>query len=140
MPEQTTAKFSEIAKSLGLSQENAQKLVDVAAENSKFHADEQAKAWAKQREDWVGSLKSDKEFGGDKFNETVERANRAFKQFASPELTKFLAESGFGDNAELIKMFAKIDSKIGDDKILDGAGNIKQDNRSAAEILYPTNK
>ena len=142
MPENVTVnqdllgKFNEVAKGLNLPQENAQKLMDLAAEHGSAILAEQKAQWDTVRDGWVSEIKADKVFGGDKFNETIERAKRALKT-NDPENTMkdFLETTGFGDFPPLIRMLANMDKRYGEDKTVDG-GPAKPDNRTAAQRIY----
>ena len=129
-------KFNEVAKGLNLPQENAQKLMDLAAEHGTAVVAEQKAQWDTIRDGWVTEIKADKDFGGDKFNETIERAKRALKT-NDPENTMkdFLETTGFGDFPPLIRMLANMDKRYGEDKTVDG-GPAKPDNRTAAQRIY----
>jgi hypothetical protein len=128
--------FKETAKDLGLSQEGAQKLVDLGMKLTEQNAAAQQESWDKTRDGWVEQIKSDTEYGGDKFDATLERANRALRQYGSEGLIQFLGDTGYGDNPELIKMFAKIDTATGEDKSIDGSP-ANTDGRSLADVMYP---
>lgn len=134
LAKETLGKFEGLAKELNLSQDKAQKLVDLALDHTKNLVEDQAKQWGEIREGWVNDLKNDKEFGGDKFPETCERAKRTLRTFGSESFFSFLESTGFGDNGELIRMFAKIDKHIGEDKLVDGAYTGPK--KSAADLLY----
>jgi hypothetical protein len=127
--------FKTIAKEAGLKGEHAQKLADLAAKNMEGVLKAQQDQWAKQREAWANEIKADKDFGGQKFNETVERAKRALGKFGEAGLVEFLDQTGYGDNPALIRLLARVDRALGEDKVLDGAPPEK-DTRSAAEVLY----
>lgn len=90
----------------------------------------------KVREEWVDSLKKDPDFGGEKFKETIGRAKRTATKFGSPELLGFLDDTGYGDNAELLKLFARVDKALGEDITVDG-GPSGLTGKSMAEIMYP---
>lgn len=128
-------KFSSVAKELNLPQAGAQKLVDLAVEHSKQIIASQAQQWQEIRQEWVSEIKADKEFGGEKFNETVVSAKRALGKFGSEKLVQFLDSTGYGDNAELIRLLARVDKATREDKIVDG--DPAKANKSAAETLYP---
>lgn len=138
-----TDEFSKVAKELELSQEKAQKLADFGPKILQKAAEKQVQQWTEIREGWVNDLKADKEFGGPKLNETVERAKRALNKFdgGDGKLLKLLSApnkggTGFGDNDALIKFLARVDKATSEDSAIDG-GDSGKDNRSAADVLYP---
>ena len=73
-----------------MSQEQAQKLVDIYPQIQQ----QQAEARSKQVSDWGEQVKADKEIGGDKFNASVGAAQRALDQFGNTELREYLNASG----------------------------------------------
>lgn len=130
-------KVSELAKGFNLPQKGAQKLVDVVSSELEAMAKSNADAWNKTRDDWVSEIKTDKEFGGTNFNETVERSNRTLRKFGSEGLINYFRQTGLGDHPDLIKAFAKIDKALGDDKLIDGDNGDDLSNKSPAQIMYP---
>ncbi|HGM5909802.1 TPA: peptidase [Serratia marcescens] len=123
------AVFEPIAKELGLSQEQAQKLVDIYPQIQQ----QQAEAWSKQVSDWGEQVKVDKEIGGDKFNASVGAAQRALDQFGNTELREYLNASGLGNHPALVRFCAKVGKAMAEDSfVVPNQGG----QRSAADILY----
>lgn len=132
--------FTTVAKELNLSQENAQKLVDFGPKLLQKARDQQNQQWVEIREGWVNDLKADKDFGGEKLNETLNRAKRALSKFGDDSLVKFLMPpskggTGFGDHGGLIKLLAKVDKATSEDSVVDGDPSTKD--QTAAATLYP---
>ena len=129
-------KFSELAKEVNLSQESAQKLVDLVSEQSVKEAQERDSELNEIRDKWIDDLKKDPEFGGEKFKDTIGRARRFVSKYGSKELFEVLEKTGLGDNNELLKAFARADKATGEDTLVDGK---PADNKgkSMAEIMYP---
>lgn len=73
---------------------------------------EAEKAAEKQEQTWVLEVKS---HFGDKFDEAMNYARLALRDFGSPALTKALDDSGFGNHPEVIKAFTMIGRKLADD-------------------------
>ncbi|MCR0998664.1 peptidase [Serratia rubidaea] len=121
--------FEPIAKELGLSQEQAQKLVDIYPQLQQ----QQAEAWSKQVADWGEQVKADKEIGGDNFNASVGAAQRALDQFGNPELREYLEASGLGNHPALVRFCAKVGKSMAEDSIVmpNNGGQL-----SAAEVLF----
>ncbi|WP_447888489.1 peptidase [Serratia fonticola] len=126
---QALAVFEPIAKELGLSQEQAQKLVDIYPQIQQ----QQAELWSKQVTDWGEQVKADKEIGGDKLTASVGQAQKALDQFGTPALRDYLHTSGLGNHPELVRAFAKVGKMMSEDKIImpNQGGQ-----RSAADVLY----
>ena len=112
---------AEFAKANGMSQEAAQKMLEreVGLETS---FNERMKTQATQaREQWVQSVKTDKELGGTNFNTAIASAQKAVQAFASPELRKLLNETGMGDHPEVVRLFAKIGNALREDSLVTDA-------------------
>jgi hypothetical protein len=129
-------KFLDAAKSLNISQEGAQRLIDLAIENSTEAAKAGEAAKLKEREGWVNSLKSDPEIGGQNFEASVQYAKRAMKQFGNEKFIAFLNESGTGDHPEVIRVFTRIGKAMSEDKFVDGKPSGTPEGLSAAELIY----
>lgn len=130
------SKFQDLAKGLGISQDGAQKLIDLASANSMAAEKAQADAWAKTRETWVAEIKADPEIGGQNLDASVQLAKRALKEFANDKVIHFLETTGYGDNPDLVRMFVNIGKRMSEDKLVDGKPSGTADGRTAAEVLY----
>ena len=137
LDEETLGKFTSIVKGKNFTQEEAQELISLASGGQEKAAQAQQDYWKGVREGWVKELNEDKEFGGEKVKETTEQAKRTLKAFGSDNLKTFLEESGFGDNADMVRMLAKIDKALGEDKVVNGNPPSGGSNKSAAETIYP---
>lgn len=109
--------YSEVAKELNLSQDNAQKLLDKVAPVMQARQLERIEA---VKAEWAESAKADKEFGGDKLNESLATAKKALDSFASPEFKEFLGQSGLGNHPEMIRLLVKAGQQISEDKFVGG--------------------
>lgn len=126
--------FEPIARELNLTNEQAQKMVDLyGTKIMPMVQQQQAEAWQKTTEQWAADVKADKEIGGDKLTANLSSAQRALKQFGSPELKEYLNGTGLGNHPELVKTFIKIGKAMSEDGMVDGSN---QGQRSAAEVLY----
>lgn len=129
--------FEPIARELNLSQEQAQKLVDLYG--SKVMPQlmkQQAESWQKQVADWGTAAKEDKEIGGDKFGANLEKAKQAMGTFATPELREFLESSGMGNHPEMIRLMVKVGAAMSEDNLVTSN---EKGQRSAADVLYGNN-
>ena len=131
------AQFEPIARELNLSQEQAQKLVDLYG--SKVMPQlmkQQADTWQKQVADWGTAAKEDAEIGGDKFDGNLTRAKQAMDKFATPQLREFLETTGMGNHPELIRVFVKVGAAMSEDSLVTSN---EKGQRSAADVLYGKN-
>ncbi len=134
-------RISSLAKEKGLSQEAAQELLSREDEAVTSFRDNQITQHMEMRTKWVESIKTDKEVGGDKFNESAEIAKRVINEFADQELKSALDMTGYGDNPALFKFVVKIGQKL---KVLNDS-YVKATAPSAPrkelhEIMYPNHK
>ena len=128
-----------LAKELGLSQENAQKVVDIGAKLALKGASDQAAHVQSIHNDWREQSTNDKEFGGDKLAESLSIAKAAMEATATPQLQTLLDKSGLGNHPEVIRHFLKIAPAFAADKFVPGSKAPAGAGKSAAEVLYPNN-
>jgi len=126
--------FEPIARELNLTNEQAQKMVDLyGTKIMPMVQQQQAEAWQKTTEQWAADVKADKEIGGDKLTANLSSAQRALDLFGSPELKEYLEGTGLGNHPELVKTFIKIGKAMSEDGMVSGK---ETGQRSAAEVLY----
>jgi hypothetical protein len=130
------AKFEAVLRKADIKPEVAQELVDIAIENGKSAEEAKAAESAKVKTEWLAALKSDPEIGGQNYDATVQYAKRAMKEFANEKFVKFLNDTGFGDNPEMVRAFARIGKKMGEDKFVEGKPSGTPEGKPAADIIY----
>lgn len=130
---EVVSKFEGVARELGLSQDAAQKVIDVVAPEI---AAAQAKAVEGVKTQWTDASKTDKEFGGDKLDANLAVAKKALDTFGTPELKQLLVDSGLGNHPEIIRAFYRAGLKITPPKVVSGSGG-PTGTKGAAETLYP---
>lgn len=123
-------------KDLGLTNAQAQKLVDKYVEIQTGRETGKAKAWGERVQGWADDAKADKEIGGDKWDGTVKDATRFISKMGTPELKEFLNASGGGNHPELIRIFAKAGALIKEDDPASGGGEGKGKPAEAAYVLF----
>lgn len=111
---------SDYAKEKGLSQEDAQKLLDMREESVQRFREGQTALVEERKTNWLNDLKADKELGGENFATSVSEASRVVKQFFSEEFQKDLENSGLGNYKEFVRGFARIGKLVSDDKMVKG--------------------
>lgn len=121
LDEKMLEEFSAAAREVNMPQEKAQQFVDMAVKVMQQQAEAQEAGWAEIRANWVTEIKADKDFGGDKFNATIEGAQRVLSTYGTPELKTALG-FGMGDNPELIKMLSRIDQATREDSTAGDSG------------------
>lgn len=128
--------FSPLAKELGLTQENAQKVVDMGAKLVQDAANQQKSTLEAMKAEWAESTKKDSELGGDKLQANIETAVKARNTFGSEGLNKILDESGLGNHPEVIRFFRNVGKAISEDSLVTDKSNPAKET-SEAELLYP---
>lgn len=133
------------AKTHNLTQEQAQALVD---RTLKTRSDTEASVVAKQKEslvtltkDWEAQTKADKDLGGENLTATIATAVKARDAFGSPELTKMLNDTGFGNHPEVVRFFAKVGKAMSEDKFVQGnagVGAAANPDAARAARMYPS--
>ncbi|MDH0042451.1 hypothetical protein [Pseudomonas juntendi] len=134
MSEQQLAEVSPLFKELGLTQEQADKLV--AFDAKRALAAEQAGLEQRQGlvTGWEKSLREDAAFGGANFDANVGVAQKALAQFGTPELSTMLKESGLGSHPEVVRLFHRIGQQLAEGQLHSGSGNNTR--KSNEEVFY----
>lgn len=129
--------FEPVARELGLTQEQADKLVEMHANSIQRGQEAARENWTQQVEQWQTELREDPEFGKD-FDANLKSAQKAVKDFGDPALLEALEETGMGNHPALVRTFAAIGKAISEDKIV--MGNQSQGPRAPEDVFYPQKK
>ncbi|TSA28588.1 hypothetical protein D4R71_00350 [bacterium] len=127
-------KFSPVFKELEITQEGAQKLVDLYSAEKKAEADAQATNF--------------KQFLKESYDETVKELGATYKdqlayvakvrdRFLSEETQEMLDASGLSNNKAFILDLIKLGKLISEDKLPAGQSAAAGGAKSTADILYP---
>lgn len=124
------------AKEKGLSQEIAQAVL----EREHLAIDSYTKAidqkWEAQKQEWLKTSMSDKEFGGDNLKQAVETGHRALKRFdATGKLSEMLESTGFGNHPEVVRFFYNLGKSMSEDQLV-MPGAQSGGKKSIEEIFY----
>lgn len=111
--------YSDVARELNLPQNAAQQVIDRVAPVLQARQIEQIAA---VQTAWAEEARSDKEFGGDKLDESLGVAERALETFGSPRLKELLRTSGIGNHPEIIRAFYRVGKATGGDSVVSGQG------------------
>lgn len=128
-----------VFKDLGLSQEAAQKLVDLQVKNFQ---DQQA-AWVETSKQWQDELKKDPDIGGAAFNDNVERARALVDRVLGKEDAQDLRElfqQGYGNFPPLFRFVVRLANAVSEDSF-GGRSTPDKATRSEKDKLmeaYPT--
>lgn len=132
--EQSLGVFSETAKELGLTQEQAQTLVEKMAPALQAQSIEAVKA---ARTEWKEAQLNDKEFGGPQLAANLGVARKAMQAFGTPEFAQLLNQSGLGDHPEVIRVLYRAGKAISEDGFVSGnAGPART--ADPAAVMFPS--
>ncbi len=119
--EDAIAAYEPIFRELGLTQEQASKLVALEAQRRADAAKTAGDTVSKLMADYVTEAKADKEIGGDKWEETVRNGNAVLNKFGTERLIKeVMIGQGVGNHPEVIRFFARIATAVGEDTLITG--------------------
>lgn len=130
--------FTPVAKELNLTQDQAQKLVDLQANAIANQQNANLAHFNKIRDDWKNETI---QALGPNHKEELAAAARFVDRFGTPELRKLLNDTGLGNNKDFVQAFIKAGKAISEDKFVEGkrdGGGPAQ--KSAAQIIYPNMK
>lgn len=124
--------FLQLAAQLSLTEEQAQKLVDLESNFARIAAQTAAQNEHEKRAAWAQETK---DFYGPKWEEEISLAVRAADEFGGKELRQLLEESGLGNHPVIVRTFNGIGKRISEDNCAGGLSNAQGD-KTFAEALY----
>lgn len=144
LDEQTKAGFTNAFKNIGLSQEQANKALNIyMADMKEVMENAQAENAQKQKEQiaqWRNEIANDPQLGGANLQQTKQNVSKVMQKFGSPELKDFL-NSGAGYNPTIIRLFNQIGEQLGNDSnFINGKGGNGAQVESSyewAKRMYP---
>lgn len=129
--------FKGVAKELNLSQEQAQKLVDVQVSMAEKEAEANRAEFEKTTSAWKSETEK---VLGPNFKEELAFAGKAIAKFGGPNngeaLRKVLNEMRVGDHPEMAQFMVRVGKEISEDKMLDGKGSGGA-KKSDGKLFYP---
>lgn len=141
LSQEHVAEIETLAKSKGLTNEQAQEML--AREDSlvKSHHDRQLAEHEATVESWREAAAKDKEIGGANLTQNAEFARRALGGFdTSGELGKLLEVSGFGNHPEVIRVLSKVGRQMQADPLVKGQTGLAPVAKRPQDILYNADK
>lgn len=141
LDEELVKEFEPLAKEYGLSQGKAQKIVDLGSKMMQKAVDRYTEAaqvaHAEQVKGWLEAAKADPELKDDVAKGADSEAARVMNTLATPELKKFLNETGFGNHPEMIRLALKIAPGMREDGFFRGGqGGQKEGVENAMSSIY----
>lgn len=125
-----------VLKELGLDQSKGQQLIDAYIKVRQQELEGQMAI----QDQWQDQIKSDKEFGGDKFEVNRDKANRLIERFGDAELQNYLASSGAGNNPAIFRFVARLAAAISEDSPVIPSVAAGQQQQNVLATLYPEKK
>ena len=108
-------KFLPLAKEMNLSQEKAQQMVDLFAEQIGAIEQGSREAWERQKQEWTEAVRKDPELGGANYDATLQHSQAFVARFGDAELQTLLDEYGVGSHPALVRAFAKAGKAAAED-------------------------
>ena len=133
------APATELFAEAGLSQEQAQKFIDLAMARESAAAQRGAQAFVELQNQWVSEIKADPDIGGDRLKASLASAARAIDRLDVPGLREALNFTGAGNNPAVVKAFVRLGQMISEDRFRPGSAPAPQAPRSPAEVIYDGN-
>lgn len=112
------ADIAEEARSLGLDQTNAQKLVESRNKDRAAFLESMRLAHQEKVVSWREALTRDPEIAGKdgtEFSANIARAKLVLAKYGTPELRKHMDETGFGNHPEVVKFFVRLGKAMRED-------------------------
>ncbi|MBF0589021.1 MAG: hypothetical protein HQL53_07840 [Magnetococcales bacterium] len=131
------AEIIPLFKSLNLSQEQAQRLVDHQANQQQKHMQQTEGYWRQQAETWKQALRADPEIGGARHDESIAAARKAMQAFGTPELDKALSIFELGNHPEMVRLMARIGARLQPDGAVVPGASYHSGRTDPARLLYP---
>lgn len=133
--------FTPIAKELGLTQAQVQKLADFQIAQGKAAAEKSSAEWKGYVDGWVAEVKADKEMGegagGKTFAENMGYVAKAVDKFGDPAVRKALDDSGMGNHPAIARMLFKVGKAMSEGTFLTGGAGGNTPAKTPAQILFP---
>lgn len=134
-PQAQTA-FLETVRTLRLSAQQAQTLVDLEARLTRENAQEQTRRQQEQVRRWGEEVQ---QVYGPQWEEAISLAVRAADRFGGPALRALLEDTGLGNHPVIVRTFNEIGKRISEDFSAGGSESSGAD-KTFAEALYGTMK
>ncbi len=132
--EEATAQFKE----LGLSQEQAQGIIDYSPEFAKTIQAANQHEWDTQTAKWMSEVENDPEIGGANYKDTEARVNRVVTRFDKDgEFLKFFGGNKAGNHPAMVRFLLEIDKATSEGGFEKGGSTTKPKQLTDAEIFHP---
>ena len=132
------SRFKEFGQTHNLSQKSAQELVELHLQTMENFTTRQMDQWDEVKENWVNDVRADKDLQDDtgSTDAAIATALKAVENLGGQDLKEALELTGAGSHPAVVKAFYQMGKAMEEDKVVFGGAGA--DNRSAADVLYPT--
>lgn len=136
LSEEFSGRFSEAAKDMNLTQDQAQFLINMQTDLQTSNVEALAENWTSLKNEWQSETKKDKEIGGKEFSANLGVAKQALEKFGTPELSEAVELTGMGNHPEFIRLLYRVGKTLKEDKVMvEGANTSAPVDR--AKVLFP---
>jgi hypothetical protein len=126
----------ELFKESRLSQDQAQKFIDLAVSREQAAATKGVQAFVELQNKWVSEVKADPDIGGTKLMASLASAARAIDRLGVPGLKEALDLTGAGNHPAVVKAFVRLGQMVSEDRFARGSHAEPAAPRSLAETIY----
>ncbi len=112
----------ELFKESRLSQETAQKFIDMATQRELAAANRSVQAYIDLNTKWQGEVMADPEIGGPKWDASKASVDRLMDRLNIPGLKEALNLTGAGNHPAVVKAFVRLGKMTSEDRIITGPG------------------
>jgi hypothetical protein len=134
--EEYVESFRELAKSLNLTQEAAQNLIDFNLGSTNLTIETLAQEQDDLVNSWAEASKADREIGGVNFEKNMSVARQPIEKYGTKELKDALNETGIGNHPDFLRFLFRLGNDMQEDKI--SVGSNPQSDQDIAKILFPS--
>lgn len=138
--EEYLAAYQDLAREHNLSQEAAQKFVDMGAQlvqqGQQQTVETLQDSWRDTLAQWVDEIKTDKEIGGDNLQKSLSVARAAIEAFGDDNLREVLEQTGMTNNPGLVRFAYRVGKALQEDTLHTGRHPAPE--KSAGEVLFPS--
>lgn len=132
--------FKAIAAAAGMSQDDAQKLVDQHFSDLREAANQPYKLWEDTQAKWQGEVKADPEIGGTNYEPMKASIAKAIDKFGGKEAAKVREAfnfTGAGNHPEIIRFLSRMAKAVNEPGHVAGGAAVTPDPKNPASVLYP---
>lgn len=130
------ARFTPLARRLGLPKEGAQELASLYAELDQERNRSQADFLARNNAEWLREIQDHPEFGGHNLERTGEDVARVMRRYGSPLLMAQIRQMNIQNWPEMFYFLARVSQAMSEDCSPSGSGRVPPP-KSTAQLLFP---